>query len=221
MKKTLVLTALAFLAMGMNAQSLIKNGNFDTPVNSKTYESIPSTTDWFILDKTGGATTITAVTDDEKHGNAVQIENTSNNTWYQAFLAQRVEGAEKGVYTLSFEAKALTEGAQVRFFLRDAKKNIFIMREGFDITDESTKSQSATAFSRVINKPGKWMKVTAKFDLSKTVDNFSSVKGVESKGGTITVADTSDETLNNLIVGIQLQKKNSKMIIDNVTLTKK
>ena len=65
------------------------------------------------------------------------------------------------------------------------------------------------------------MKVTAKFDLSKTVDNFSSVKGVESKGGTITVADTSDETLNNLIVGIQLQKKNSKMIIDNVTLTKK
>ena len=81
MKKTLVLTALAFLAMGMNAQSLIKNGNFDTPVDSKTYESIPATTDWFILDKTGGATTITAVTDDEKHGNAVQIENTSNNTW--------------------------------------------------------------------------------------------------------------------------------------------
>lgn len=221
MKKTLVLTALAFLAMGMNAQSLIKNGNFDTPVNSKTYESIPATTDWFILDKTGGATTITNVTDDEKHGNAVQIENTSDNSWYKAFLAQRVEGAEKGVYTVSFDAKALTEGAQVRFFLRDAKNELFIMREGFDITDESTKNQSATSFSRVINKPGKWMKVTAKFDLSKTVNAFASVKGVESKGGTIDVADVSDETLNNLIVVIQLQKKNSKMIIDNVTLTKK
>lgn len=221
MKKTLVLTALAFLAMGMNAQSLIKNGNFDTPVNSKTYEWIPETTDWFILDKTGGATTITNVTDDEKHGNAVQIENTSDNSWYKAFLAQRVEGAEKGVYTVSFDAKALTEGAQVRFFLRDAKNELFIMREGFDITDESTKNQSATSFSRVINKPGKWMKVTAKFDLSKTVNAFASVKGVESKGGTIDVADVSDETLNNLIVVIQLQKKNSKMIIDNVTLTKK
>lgn len=221
MKKTLVLTALAFLAMGMNAQSLIKNGNFDTPVDSKTYESIPATTDWFILDKTGGATTITNVTDDEKHGNAVQIENTSDNSWYKAFLAQRVEGAEKGVYTVSFDAKALTEGVQVRFFLRDAKNELFIMREGFDITDESTKNQSATSFSRVINKPGKWMKVTAKFDLSKTVNAFASVKGVESKGGTIDVADVSDETLNNLIVVIQLQKKNSKMIIDNVTLTKK
>lgn len=49
--------------------------------------------------------------------------------------------------------KALTDGAQVRFFIRDAKTdNLFIMREGFDLSDESTKNQSAAAYSRVIKK---------------------------------------------------------------------
>lgn len=221
MRKTFLLVAVSFLALGMNAQNLIKNGTFDTPLDAKTYEYVPATEGWFVLDKTGGATTITPVTDDEKHGNAVQIENTSDNSWYKAYLAQRVEGAEKGVYTLSFEAKALTEGAQVRFFLCDSKAKTFIMRDQFDLTDEASKNQSAAAFSRVINKPGKWMKVTAKFDLSKAVDAFASVKGVEAKGNKITESPTSDAMLKDLIVVIQLQKKDSKMIIDNVTLQKK
>ena len=218
--KTFVLAAFSFLALGMNAQNLVKNGTFDTPLDAKTYEAVPSTTDWFVIDKTGGATTITPVKDDEKHGNAAQIENTTDNSWYKAYLAQRIEGAEKGIYTLSFEAKALTEGAQVRFFICDTKTKNFVMREGFDLTDETTKNQSAAAFSRVIKKPGKWMKVSAKFDLSKVVDNFSSIKGVEAKGNKVNEAATSDEMLNNLMVVIELQKKNSKMIIDNVTLQK-
>ncbi len=220
MKKTFVLAALSFLAIGMNAQNLIKNGTFDTPLNAETYESVPASADWFVMDKTSGATTITPVKDDEKHGNVVQIENTTDNSWYKAFLAQRLEGAEKGVYTLSFEAKALTEGAQVRFFICDSKLKTFIMRDQFDLTDESSKNQSATAFSRVINKPGKWMKVTAKFDLAKTVDNFASVKSVEAKGNKITESAISDEMLKDLIVVIELQKKDSKMMIDNVTLQK-
>lgn len=78
MKKTFVLAALSFLAIGMNAQSLIKNGTFDTPLNAETYESVPASADWFVMDKTSGATTITPVKDDEKHGNAVQIENTTD-----------------------------------------------------------------------------------------------------------------------------------------------
>ena len=83
--------------------------------------------------------------------------------------------------------KALTDGAQVRFFIRDAKTdNLFIMREGFDLSDESTKNQSAAAYSRVIKKAGRWSKVSASFDFSKTVNAFASIKGVESKGGTVT-----------------------------------
>lgn len=146
---------MAFLAMGTHAQNLVKNGNFDTPLNNeKTYASIPSTEDWFAFDKTNGATTISPTTDDEKHGNAVQIATTTDNSWYKAYLGQRLQGAEKAVYTLSFDMKALTDGAQVRFFIRDAKTdNLFIMREGFDLSDESTKNQSAAAYSRVIKKP--------------------------------------------------------------------
>lgn len=57
---------MAFLAMGTHAQNLVKNGNFDTPLNNeKTYASIPSTEDWFAFDKTNGATTISPATDDE------------------------------------------------------------------------------------------------------------------------------------------------------------
>lgn len=169
MRKVFIVAAMAFLAMGAQAQNLVKNGNFDTPLNNeKTYASIPSTEDWFAFDKTNGATTISPATDDEKHGNAVQIETTTDNSWYKAYLGQRIQGAEKAVYTLSFDMKALTDGAQVRFFIRDAKTdNLFIMREGFDLSDESTKNQSAAAYSRVIKKAGRWSKVSASFDFSK------------------------------------------------------
>lgn len=99
MKKVFVVAAMAFLAMGTHAQNLVKNGNFDTPLNNeKTYASIPSTEDWFAFDKTNGATTISPATDDEKHGNAVQIATTTDNSWYKAYLGQRLQGAEK-LYT--------------------------------------------------------------------------------------------------------------------------
>ena len=210
MRKVFIVAAMAFLAMGAQAQNLVKNGNFDTPLNNeKTYASIPSTEDWFAFDKTNGATTISPATDDEKHGNAVQIETTTDNSWYKA-------------YTLSFDMKALTDGAQVRFFIRDAKTdNLFIMREGFDLSDESTKNQSAAAYSRVIKKAGRWSKVSASFDFSKTVNAFASIKGVESKGGTVTEAPVSDATLGDFVIVIQLQTKDSKALIDNVSLTKK
>ena len=43
MRKVFIVAAMAFLAMGAQAQNLVKNGNFDTPLNNeKTYASIPS-----------------------------------------------------------------------------------------------------------------------------------------------------------------------------------
>lgn len=51
MRKVFIVAAMAFLAMGAQAQNLVKNGNFDTPLNNeKTYASIPSTEDWFAFD---------------------------------------------------------------------------------------------------------------------------------------------------------------------------
>ena len=44
MRKVFIVAAMAFLAMGAQAQNLVKNGNFDTPLNNeKTYATIPST----------------------------------------------------------------------------------------------------------------------------------------------------------------------------------
>ena len=58
MKKVFMAAAMTFLAMGVQAQNLVKNGNFDTPLNNeKTYASIPSTEDWFAFDKTNGQKT--------------------------------------------------------------------------------------------------------------------------------------------------------------------
>jgi hypothetical protein len=96
MRKVFIVAAMAFLAMGAQAQNLVKNGNFDTPLNNeKTYASIPSTEDWFAFDKTNGATTISPATDDEKHGNAVQIETTTDNSWYKAYLGKRIKEQKK------------------------------------------------------------------------------------------------------------------------------
>ena len=62
MRKVFIVAAMAFLAMGAQAQNLVKNGNFDTPLNNeKTYASIPSTEDWFAFDKTNGCYPLSAL----------------------------------------------------------------------------------------------------------------------------------------------------------------
>ena len=94
------------------------------------------------------------------------------------------------------------------------------MKQHYRLTIWS-KNQSAAAYSRVIKKAGRWSKVSASFDFSKTVNAFASIKGVESKGGTVTEAPVSDATLGDFVIVIQLQTKDSKALIDNVSLTKK
>lgn len=221
MKKIILATAFAAATFTANAQNIIKSGDFSTEVGTETVNKTPASTDWFFFDKTEGKTTFANVKDDDKHGNAIKIENTSDNSWYRAYVGQRIQGAEKGIYTLSFEMKALTSNTQVRFFLKGAKDDkMFFMREGFDINDDATKKQSGAAFSRTEKKLNKWVKVSAKFDLNKVIDNISSPMSVEAKGGKINVYDANEDIVNDFVVVIQLQNKNTKAIIDNVSLTK-
>ena len=89
----------------------------------------------------------------------------------------------------------------------------------------SVTNQPKTSLLQLIavssKKAGRWSKVSASFDFSKTVNAFASIKGVESKGGTVTEAPVSDATLGDFVIVIQLQTKDSKALIDNVSLTKK
>ncbi len=115
-----------------NAQNIIKNGDFSTEVGTETVNKTPASTDWFFFDKTEGKTTFANAKDDNTHGNAVQIENTSDNSWYRSYVGQRVQGAEKGIYTLTFDMKALTPKTQVRVFLKSANNDkMFFLREGY------------------------------------------------------------------------------------------
>lgn len=222
MRKILFFAAFFAAAFVGNAQNLVKNGNFNEVIDVKTYQKVPDKEGWFIFDKTEGKTQVTSVIDDNKHGNVLQIETTSDNVWYKSFIAQRIKGAEKGSYVVSFDMKALTPKIQVRVFLRGTNNDkIFMLRDGFDIDDATTKKQSAAAYSRTLKKTGQWLKVTASFDLSKTVDNIYSVGNIEKKGGKISVKDASAEVIDDFILVIQLQSKNSKALIDNVSIKKK
>lgn len=221
MKKILTLAACIAAFSNVNAQNTVKNADFSTEVNTATVNKIPESTDWFFFDKTEGKTIFANIKDDAEHGNAIKIENTSDNSWYRAFVGQRIQGLEKGIYTLSFEMKALTPDTPVRVYIKGAKNDkAFFMREGFDITDESTKKQSAAAYSRAEKKLNKWVKVSAKFDLSKIVDNISSPISVEAHGSKINVSDASEDLIKDLIIVIQLQNKNTQAVIDNVSLVK-
>lgn len=222
MKRKFLSLAFFVFALSGNAQNLVDNGSFDTPLDEQTFQTVPFTQNWFILEKSNGGTSITAATDDNSHGNVVLIENTTNNSWYKAFLGKHLSANEKGIYTVSFEAKALSPKAEVRFFFRDAKKDkLFILREGFDVNDESTKNQSAAAYSRKLKKEGKWVKVSADFDFSKTVNAFASVAGIEKKGGKVVETAVTEDTLKDMVLIIQLQNKDSKVMIDNVAVVKK
>lgn len=222
MKRKFLSLAFFVFALSGNAQNLVDNGSFDTPLDEQTFQTVPFTQNWFILEKSNGGTSITAATDDNSHGNVVQIENTTNNSWYKAFLGKHLSASEKGIYTVSFEAKALSPKTEVRFFFRDAKKDkLFILREGFDVNDESTKNQSAAAYSRKLEKEGKWVKVSADFDFSKTVNAFASVAAIEKKGGKVVETAVTEDTLKDMVLIIQLQNKDSKVMIDNVAVVKK
>ncbi len=122
MKRKFLSLAFFVFALSGNAQNLVDNGSFDTPLDEQTFQTVPFTQNWFILEKSNGGTSITAATDDNSHGNVVLIENTTNNSWYKAFLGKHLSVSEKGIYTVSFETKALSPKTEVRFFFRDAKK---------------------------------------------------------------------------------------------------
>lgn len=222
MRKILFFILLLAAVFDLNAQKLIKNGKFNKTVDEKVYQKIQQGDGWFIFDKTEGKTKITQVDDDESHEKVMKIETTNDDVWYKSYLAQNIKGAEKGQYTVSFEAKAITPGAQVRVYLRCVDNDkLFFLRNGFDVTDESLKNQSAAAFTKKLNKTNEWTKVSVDFDLSNVVNNIYSNESLEKKGKKIKVMDSTEGMLGNFILVIQLQNKNAKVLIDNVSMKKK
>ena len=116
--------------MCLSAQNLIVNLSFDEDVDEQIYSAHLDSDGWFLLDWNNGATKIRMVTADEKHGKAIELTSTNDNTWYKAYLGQKVSVKEKGVYVLSFDAMAVSDAAKIRCFLRDGTDKNFFMKKG-------------------------------------------------------------------------------------------
>ena len=74
--------------------------------------------EWFIMNnEADGVTTIAwEETGDAKYPNAMKLDNSGaekNLSWYKAFLGQRItDGLDKGIYVLTFYAKAKKQELQ-------------------------------------------------------------------------------------------------------------
>ena len=129
MKKVLFAGLLAIAGVSVSAQNLIKNEKFATEVKTKVTNANKATAgEWFIMNnEADGATTIAwEQTGDAKYPNAMKIDNSGaekNISWYKAFLGQRVtDGLEKGIYVLTFYAKAKEAGTPVSVYIKQTNE---------------------------------------------------------------------------------------------------
>lgn len=129
MKKVLLVSLLAIAGVSISAQNLIKNEKFATEVTNKvTNPSKATAGEWFIMNnEADGVTTIAwEQTGDAKYPNAMKIDNSGaekNTSWYKAFLGQRItDGLEKGIYVLTFYAKAKEAGTPVSVYIKQTNE---------------------------------------------------------------------------------------------------
>lgn len=234
MKKVLFAGLLAaFAGVSVSAQNLIKNEKFTTEVTNKVTNVNKATAgEWFIMNnEADGVTTIAwEQTGDAKYPNAMKIDNSSadkNTAWYKAFLGQRVtDGLQKGIYVLTFYAKAKEAGAQVSAYIKQTNEDkndngkyntTFFMRRDYDA--DSQPNASAAQYNMKIKDADKWTKVVVYYDLGQVVNSMSSKKS----NPDLEVSDTDDDAaiLKDCYVAILAQNKGNAVEISDVTFKKK
>lgn len=233
MKKVLFAGLLVLAGVSVSAQNLIKNEKFATEVKTKVTNANKATAgEWFIMNnEADGVTTIAwEETGDAKYPNAMKIDNSGadkNTSWYKAFLGQRVtDGLEKGIYVLTFYAKAKEAGTPVGVYIKQTneEKNdsgkyntTFFMRRDYDA--EAQPNASGAQYNLTLKNADKWTKVVVYYDMGQVVNSLSSKK---SKAD-LEISDTDDDAaiLKDCYVAILAQKKGGVVEIGDVSLIKK
>lgn len=233
MKKVLLAGLLAVAGVSVNAQNLIKNEKFATEVTDKVTNPNKATAgEWFVLNnEAAGATTIAwEQTGDAEYPNAIKIDNSGaskNISWYKAFVGQRItDGLEKGIYVLTFYAKAKEADTPVSVYIKQTneEKNdngkyntTFFMRRNYDA--DSQPNASGAQYNFKIKDADKWTKVVVYYDLGQVVNAISSKKS----NPDLAVSETDDDAaiLKDCYVAILAQKAGGVVEISNVTLKKK
>ena len=232
MKKVLFAGLLSIVALGMNAQNLLKNGKLENEVTatvSNPNKAIAG--DWFILNgEPNNATSLTwEKTSDTEHPNVIKIDNTNaekNIPWYRAYLGQRMtDGLEKGIYMLTFYAKAKEADTPVGVYIRqtnDTKNDegkacaTFLMRKGYNPDTQET--SSGAQHNCVVKKADSWTKFVVYYDANRIVDSVTSIKSYPN----LKVADTGDaDILKDCFIAFVSGKKGAIVEISDITLEKK
>lgn len=233
MKKVLFASLLAIVGVSVNAQNLIKNEKFATEVSTKVNNPDKSTAgDWFILNNEAGGTTeiVWEQTGDAQYPNAMKIDNSNaekNTSWYKAYLGQRItDGLEKGVYVLTFYAKAKEAGTPIGVYIKQTveEKNdsgkygtTFFMRK--DYNSETQPTASGAQYNFNLKSADKWTKVVVNFDMGKVINSINSKKSTSD----LEVSDTDDDAaiLKDCFIAILAQNKGGVVEIADVSLQKK
>ena len=233
MKKVLFAGLLVLAGVSVSAQNLIKNEKFATEVKTKVTNANKATAgEWFIMNnEADGVTTIAwEQTGDAKYPNAMKFDNSGaekNISWYKAFLGQRItDGLDKGIYVLTFYAKAKEAGTPVSVYIKQTneEKNdnskyntTFFMRRDYDA--DAQPNASGAQYNFKIKDAGKWTKVVVYYDMGQVVNAISSKKA----NANLEVSDTDDDAaiLKDCYVAILSQNKGGVVEISDVTLKKK
>lgn len=233
MKKVLFISLLTITAASVSAQNLIKNEKFATEVKTKVTNPNKATAgEWFIMNNEADGTAVLSweQTGDAKYPNAMKIDNSGaakNTAWYKAFVGQRItDGLEKGIYVLTFYAKAKEAGTPVSVYIKQTneEKNdngkyntTFFMRRDYDA--DSQPNASGAQYNLKIKDAGKWTKVVVYYDMGQVVNAISSKKS----NPDLEVSDTDDDAaiLKDCYVAILAQDKGGVVEISDVTLKKK
>ena len=160
----------------------------------------------------------------------MKIDNSGaakNISWYKAFLGQRVtDGLQKGIYVLTFYAKAKEAGTPVSVYIKQTneEKNdngklntTFFMRRDYDA--DAQPNASGAQYNFKIKDADKWTKVVVYYDMGQVVNAISSKKS----NPALEVSDTDDDAaiLKDCYVAILGQNKGGVVEISDVTLKKK
>ncbi|RRD80887.1 hypothetical protein EII14_00865 [Alloprevotella sp. OH1205_COT-284] len=169
MKKTLLTLFVAAMAtVGVNAQNLVKNGDFEAWEND-----LP--TEWAPKDKTDAptATNIVAkVVEAGRSGKAVEISDSKYKDNYQnTRLSQKVE-LEAGEYVITFYAKGAVEGKKaVAGYATELKASGYKYGKKIDLSTTE------------------WTKITMEFKLTEKKEIWVLARNDKSSGGSIFVDD--------------------------------
>ena len=216
MKKVLFAGLLVLAGVSVSAQNLIKNEKFATEVKTKVTNANKATAgEWFIMNnEADGVTTIAwEETGDAKYPNAMKLDNSGaekNLSWYKAFLGQRItDGLDKGIYVLTFYAKAKEAGTPVSVYIKQTNEE----------KNDNGKYNTTFFMRRDYDADAQPNEVVVYYDMGQVVNAISSKKA----NANLEVSDTDDDAaiLKDCYVAILSQNKGGVVEISDVTLKKK